>query len=55
MGKFFWSSVANIDLGKLTKVFQKIPSSFGVMVRKPGERDLLVNSGSKLKAGSRWS
>jgi len=35
MGKFFWGSVANIYLGKVTEAFQKIPSSFAVVVRKP--------------------
>ena len=35
MGKF-GGSVANIYLGKVTEALQKIPSSFGVMVRKPG-------------------
>jgi len=34
--KFFWGSVANKFLGKVTEAFQKIPSSFGAVVRKPG-------------------
>jgi len=35
---FFWGgrSVANIYLGKVTEAFQKIPSSFGAVMRKPG-------------------
>jgi len=37
MGKFFGGSVANKYLGKVTEAFQKIPSSFGAVVRK---RDL---------------
>jgi len=36
MGKFFWGSAANIYLGKVTEAFQKIPSSFGAVVTKPG-------------------
>ena len=34
--KFFWGSVANKYLGKVTEAFQKIPSSFGAVVRIPG-------------------
>jgi len=34
--KFFWGSVANKYVGKVTEAFQKIPSSFGAVVRKPG-------------------
>jgi len=34
--KFFWGSVANKYLRKVTEAFQKIPSSFGAVVRKPG-------------------
>jgi len=33
---FFWGSVANKYLGKVTEAFQKNPSSFGAVVRKPG-------------------
>jgi len=33
---FFGGSVVNIYLGKVMEAFQKIPSSFGVLVRKPG-------------------
>jgi len=36
MGKFFWGSVANKNLGKVTEAFRNIPSSFGAVVRKPG-------------------
>ena len=36
--KFFWRSVANKYPGKVTETFQKIPSSFGAVVRKPGLR-----------------
>ena len=31
--KFFWGSVANEYLGKVTEAFQKIPISFGAVVR----------------------
>jgi len=34
--KFFWGSVANKYLGKVMEAFQKIPSSFGAVVIKPG-------------------
>jgi len=34
--KFFWGSVANKYLGKVTEAFKKIPNSFGAVVRKPG-------------------
>jgi len=34
--KIFGGSVANIYLGKIMEAFKKIPSSFGVVVRKPG-------------------
>jgi len=30
--------VANIYLGKITKAFQNIPSSFGAVVRKQGNK-----------------
>ena len=33
--KFFWGSVANKYVGKVTEAFRKIPSSFGAVVRKP--------------------
>ena len=36
MGKILGGSVANIYLEKVTEAFQKIPSSFGAVVRKPG-------------------
>jgi len=31
-----FGAVANKYLGKVTEAFQKIPSSFGAVVRKPG-------------------
>ena len=35
-GKFFGGSAANKYLGKVTEAFQKISSSYGAVVRKPG-------------------
>jgi len=32
----FWGCVANQFLGKVTEAFQKIPSRFGAVVKKPG-------------------
>jgi len=43
--KFFWGSVDNKYIGKVTEAFQKIPSSFGAVVRK---QNIYVGSRQKM-------